>query len=254
MKTIIESHCGDDCYEAVGARKLKNSLKHFHPEVPLHIYGDAEIAEFRNIYPWLQWASMDPVLCGKLAEEYDMVVHIDADSIITGTLDELLLGDFDIAGVRNNNDIGLASGCGCTLGNHIPGIDAATQYLNAGLVAVKNKEFWVEFLSRNAVMANEAFGEQDIWNKLFWGGKYKNKVLDPKEANVYYGVSAQLCKPGYPMQECWSRMYMEKSNLCFNGKVVKIIHNAGGFGLPKLQYQTWVTPEVKDFLDTITKD
>lgn len=251
-KIIFESHCGDECYEDIGARKLKNSLAHFHPDIELHIFGDAEIAEFKKTYPWLGWANMDPILCGKLAEDHDLVIHIDADSIVTGKLVDVLSADFDIAGVRNNNDAGMASGLGATFGTHIPGIDARWQYLNAGLVASTSKEFWKDFLHHNEHDAATGFGEQDVWNRLFWSGKYKAKLLDPKESNVYYGVAQQLPRPGQPMQDAWRQMYMKDGSLYFKDKIVKIIHNAGGFGLPKLQYQNWVEPDVKEFLDHIT--
>ena len=254
MNTIFESHCGDECYEAVGARKLKSSFRYFYPDIELHIFGDAEINAFKQTYPWMGWASMDPILFGSFVDKYDLIVHIDADSIITGALDDILIADFDIAGVRNNNDIGQASATNCIFGEHIKGIDAKWQYLNAGLIASTNKEFWADFLRQNETMPQGGFGEQDVWNNIFWSGKYKAKVLDPREKPIHYGISAQLVDRGQPFQQSWSQMYMRGNDLCFKEKVVKIIHNAGGFGLPKLQYQDWVTPEVKDFLDTITKD
>ena len=48
MNTIFESHCGDECYEAVGARKLKSSFRYFYPDIELHIFGDAEINAFKQ--------------------------------------------------------------------------------------------------------------------------------------------------------------------------------------------------------------
>ena len=255
MKTVFESHCNDYCYEAVGARKLKNSLKYFHPDIPFKIFGDADIAAKRPYYPWLGWATLDPILCSPLAEEYDLVVHLDADSIVTGTLDDILAADFDIAGVRNNNDKGLAGATGSTFGNHIKGIDARWQYLNAGLIASTSKAFWAEFLYNNEHYANNtSFGEQDVWNDIFWSRKYLAKLLDDKDAKVHYGISSQCVEPGQRVEQSWADMYLKDDKLYFRDKVVKVMHNAGGFGLPKLQYQTWVKPDVKEFLDEITKD
>jgi hypothetical protein len=254
MRTIFESHCEDRYFEAVGGKKLTNSFKYFHPDIELHFHGDAEIAEFQKVYPWMGWASMDPILMGRFAKDYDLIVHLDADTIVTGKLDEILIADYDLAGVRNNNDEGTASATRCIFGTHIAGIDARWQYLNAGLVAVHNNDFWSEFLDGVLHMPQHSgFGEQDVWNNIFWSGRYKTKILDPRDKPLYYGVSAQLSPPGQPMQYSWSKMYMKDGKLWLYEKEVKIIHHANGFGLPKLQYQDWVIPEVKDFLDTITR-
>ena len=47
---------------------------------------------------------------------------------------------------------------------------------------------------------------------------------------------------------------MKDGELYSDGKKVKAIHNANGHRVPKLQYQGYVNNEVKDFLDTITRD
>jgi Methyltransferase domain len=247
---IFCSHASDDWYEPVGARKLKNSSRFFHPNIEMNIAGNKVLDEIRKKYPWSGWDTFNGPVSEYFAYKYDMVVHFDADCIITGTLDDILVGDFELAGVRNNNDDGQASGMG-TFGNHIPGIDARWQYLNCGLVASRRPDFWREFIDRNkAELSKWGFAEQDIWNFIFWSGKYKTKVLDPPEKNVFYGIAAQ--RPN--LYDSWRELYMKDGKLMHRQKVVKIIHHAGGHGLPKLQYQNYVKPEVKDFLDTITHD
>ena len=257
MKTIFTSHCQNDWYEAVGAKKLKNSARHFHPDIEMLIHGDNIISEIRQKYPWSSWYTFDPLVAEYYINDYELIVHFDADSMITGKLDELLIGDFELAGVRNNNDIGRTTNQPGLMCSPTPGRDPTTYSLNAGLVAATSKAFWNEFKERNKTLGycigpGNGFGEQDIWNLIFWEGKYRAKILDPKESNVYYGVSQQECAVGAPIENAWKNLYMKDNELYCRNKKVKVIHHASGHKVPKLQYQCWVTPEVKDFLDTIT--
>ena len=254
MKVVFTSHCQDDWYEGVGARKLKNSARYFHPDIPMHICGNNIISEMKAKYPWSSWYTFDPLIAEYFINDYDMLVHIDADSIITGPLDELLVGDFDIAGVRNNNDRGQTSCTGGVWCSQTPGVSLIYKSLNAGLIASTSKAFWEEFKYRNQSEGkNHPFGEQCVFNRIFYEGKYRAKMLDPVEANVYYGTSQQICDRGV-LESAWKRLYMQDGELYSDEKKVKIIHNANGHRIPKLQYQGWVNPDVRDFLDKITKD
>lgn len=257
MKVIFSSHCQNDWYEAVGARKLVNSARYFHPDIEMQVMGDNIISEIRKKYSWSNWYNFDPLVAEYYLDDYDMIVHFDADSFITGKLDELLLADFDVAGVRNNNDIGLTTNQGGLMGSPVPaGIDFISQSLNAGLIASTSKEFWIEFKEQNKAHGpmgvGMGFGEQDVFNSIFHSGKYKVKILDPKDSNVYYGVSQQECAPGAKIETAWRDLYIKDKELYCRNKKVKVIHHASGHHLPKLQYQNWVSREVKDFLDTIT--
>src|SRR5258706_5889535 len=104
MKAVFFTHCSDDWYEPVGCYKLEQSVKHFHPEIPFIRFGTEEIDEQVRLHPGLHWDIMIPIWGQLLADEYDLVVHFDADSIVTGRLDEILGGDYEVAGVRNNDD------------------------------------------------------------------------------------------------------------------------------------------------------
>jgi hypothetical protein len=258
-KTIITSHCQDSWYDDVGARKLYNSFRYFHPDVDIKISGDADIRAVQAKYPWTTWYTFDPVIAEQFFDAYELIVHIDADSIITGPLDELLEGDFELAGVRNNNDVGRTTNQWSIMGSPVPpGHDMTSQSLNGGLVASRSRAFWDEFREANKALGVTGpyrgnFGEQDVWNRIFWSGRYRVKVLDPKEANVYYGVSQQNGQPGVPIESAWRDLYIDGGELFCRGKKVKVIHHASGHFVPKLNYAPWVISEVKDFLDKITK-
>lgn len=258
MKTIFISHCQDDWYYKIGADKLKNSARHFYPEIQCLIHGNNIIKEVKTKYPWSSWYTFDPLIAEYYVNEYELIVHIDADSIITGHLDELLLGDFDLAGVRNNNDKGLTTNIGRLMGSPVHPLDEATYSLNAGLIASTSKIFWEELKEVNRkkepiTPGTGSFGEQDSFNEIFYSGRYKTKILDPVGSNVYYGVSQQICDYGSPIESAWKRLYMQNGELYSDGKKVKVIHNAAGHYVPKLQYQNWVNDPVRKFLDTITR-
>lgn len=253
MKTVFISHCQNDWYFPIGAQKLKNSARYFHPDIQFPIHGDNIINEVKIKYPWSSWYTFDPLIAEYYIDEYELIVHIDADSLVTGPLDELLLGDFDIAGVRNNNDIGLTSRTGGVNCSATPGRDRIPDSLNAGLIASTSKAFWAEFKERNRTeAAGYPFGEQCVFNRIFWEGKYKAKMLDPVGSNVYYGTSQMICE-GNILETAWKRLYMQNGELYSDNKKVKIIHNADGHRIPKLQYQNYVNPDVRNFLDTITR-
>ena len=84
---------------------------------------------------------MIPFWGQKLAQDFDLVIHLDADSIVVDSLPELLWGDFDVAGVRNNDDFGDPNFT-------CPGV-AVHEYMNCGLVAATHRQFWDDWLSAN---------------------------------------------------------------------------------------------------------
>ena len=52
---------------------------------------------------------MMPPSCLPFVEDYDMVVHIDGDCVVTGPMTELFESEEDVIGVRNNNSLDKAS-------------------------------------------------------------------------------------------------------------------------------------------------
>ena len=46
--------------------------------------------------------------CLPLANDYDMVIHLDGDAVVTGPLDEMINSTAEIIGVRNNNSLNQA--------------------------------------------------------------------------------------------------------------------------------------------------
>lgn len=252
MKIAFETHVSDNYFEPVGTRKLINSIKHFYPEMHFYVFSsEAIFMSFDS--PHVTWLTLAAHFCKQLADQYDLVVHIDADSVIVGELDELLLGDYDIAGVRNNNDYGMAGCSGPFLRDRPPvnpniGIN---DFLNAGLVASTKLGFWTEWDYLNSVHAKYyGTGEQVILNDIAYSGRYKLKVLDPIDSNVYYGTSQLSGILSH--WDSWKNVKLVDNKLMLNNKQIKVLHHAGGSKFPKLQFQELFTKEVADWLTTIT--
>jgi hypothetical protein len=260
MKIGFFTHISDHLFDSFGTQKLINSLKYFHPEIPLHVFGTKELDEEFQRDPWQNWFTINPVMALRLVDSYDMLVHFDADSMVTGRLYELLQGDFEVAGVRNNCDRGTA-GCFSTPAKVLKKINGELievfkvhphQYVNAGLVASTSKKFWKDWVFYNRMFNAKEYnsGEQDILNLLFHSSNYKTKIIDAIETEVYYGISNSYGTNHH--WESWKEIVLSENRLFLNGKQIKILHHAGGHGaIPKLNFDLF-TPEVSEFLTKIT--
>lgn len=235
MKTLFVTHVSDDWYESVGASKLVASAKYFHPEIPFYVFGTKEIEELFKIHPNVNWNNLQPFTTIHGLNEFDMVVHFDADSMIVGKLDELLSEDnlkYDVIGVRNNNDFGKAG-----KDNPIEQINVSVEkYLNAGLVACTSKEFLQQWCNYNISFGNsQPFQEQSILNHLSYFGKFKTKILDPIESNVHYGISGLFGTETH--WDSWREISLnENKELILRNKTVKVLHHAGGHQKNKLDF------------------
>ena len=205
MKTIV-FHVASDIYKPY-SDKMVRSFKHFHPDVPFKVFDQSDINKaIAENGKWLWYG----VAGEMLSKEYDLVIQIDADSIICDRIDEVLKGDFEVAGVLNGSNEGFQT-TGVGIGQ--------VQYLNAGLVASTKKEFWTEWREKTLKdWKKYPYGEQDVFNHIFYSGKYKTKVLDPVDGDLYYGSSS--CGQ-------WDKTYVARDKVMLNEKTVKVLHFAG---------------------------
>lgn len=222
MNIAFCTYVSDRYYHSMGCDKLVRSAKYFHPNIPMIVYGDEDIAKhkvpFGLLHPFIIWQAL---------LKYDAVVYFDADSMITGPLYELLLGleqDYTVIGVRNNNDFGKA---GKDEPITQPGI-GIEDYLNAGLIAVNDAtKFLLEWQEANMLYGGLLpFKEQSVYNALC--RKYKTLMIDPPESGVYYGVSGVYGTETH--WDSWMDIKPEGGDLMLNGKKVKVLHHAGGGG------------------------
>lgn len=246
MKIAFCTHVSDNWYYSIGAHKLIKSAQYFHPEINFYCFGDKQLNELFSIHPNINWNTVHPFVSYQLIDSYDMVVHFDADSMIVGKLDELLDPtnlNFDIIGVRNNNDYNQA-GKDNPITNQ--GLDPQ-KYLNAGLVAVTNKNFIEKWMYSNIEYGNNMpFQEQTVLNIL--ANDWKTKIIDPKESDVYYGISNLYGNNTH--WDSWNEIQIINKELILNNKKVKILHHGGGHSATKLDFNLF-NPNVRDYLISI---
>jgi hypothetical protein len=273
-KIIITTWCTDDWRQINTIENLINSLKYFHPNIDFYIFNTSDTKIEKEKHPWLTHGWMISPSCMGYIENYDMVIHIDGDTIITGPLTELIESNEDIIGVRNMNSFGYAGahnwGNKMQLGNiEINSID----FLNAGLVASNNCNFWKEWFAINHYCAfnniNNMRDEQGTLNYLFHnnGNKYTTKILDKVGTNLSYGQS-NAWGTGDNHWESWNKLYVKNDKLYLDDPltnipmVVKVLHQAGGFvaynnNIKHNGYRNWlrtvVTKDVNDYIDSITR-
>jgi len=239
----------DDKSGYYGIYKMINSFYKYHPDYPLYVLSSKDIIRECNKYGESSFYYFNPIMSRTIADKYDIVVHIDADCIITDRMDEILEGDYDVAVVRNNSDIGTA-GCGapCTANGQID----IFKYANCGLIASSKKEFWDTWIANNQKYKNVFFQhEQDILNLMLKNSpNLKVKILDAVENNCYYGIAnAYGTKTHW---DSWKEIELRGDKLFLNNKKIKVLHHAGGFVPEKLKLDTSLfSEEVSNHLKNI---
>ena len=285
-KVAISTWCTDDYVDLIGLDKLHNSIKYFHPEID-HVIVDSKMTrEIEKEIPWMKNIWMMAPSCLPLADDYDMVIHLDGDAVVTGPLDEMINSTAEIIGVRNNNSLNQAGAHnGITIRHMEPfgnGSDIPLQgFINAGMIAAQGKDFWEDWHDVNSQVAdvtnkgyyNPGWGdENDTLNQIFHSDKYNSEVIDPIGSGVSYGLS-NVWGTGDNHWESWSQIYVKDDKLYLNDMIkegwnmvqgdpmcIKVLHQAGGSIAAELNrsaggFRNWmktiVSDEVKDYLEVI---
>ena len=220
------------------------------------------------------------VTCLPLVEDYDMVIHIDADSFCIGSLDKVIDSNCELIGVRNNNFFGKAgSAYPCTSPFYPPfgdGSIGVDQFINAGFVASNKKEFWYEWHDFNKFVAEQSDGrifqyspwtlirnEQDTWNHLFHSDKYTSEIVDQDGSGVTYGIINQWGEHNHC--ESWNHLYVKDDSVYINHPITmqplktSILHAAGVGTMETIKHYgdhyNWlydiIKPEVKKYIQNI---
>lgn len=248
-----------------------NSVRHFHPDVPVHVYDWDECKKVMaesGCIPQTLFAELGR----RLALDYKTVIHIDGDSLVTAPINRAFDGWWDVAGVRNNNDLGRGQHykTSYTRTNRLTGDPIPVDsYCNCGFFAVKNPAFWADWAKANKRYGEQSrLGEQDTFNDLVWSGKYQAMLLDPRGSEEYWGTSNQW---GEQHLESWKRLRIEPlgehPRICLDGpmsrpgdeqvKRVRILHLAAGQFEGKEQgwdhpwVRRQVPPGVMEYLDEL---
>ena len=214
------------------AEMMKNSFRKFHPDIPFFIRPFDKVFNYR-IY----------ALHGKeLAKEYELVVNIDNDSIVTGNLDHIFKDNsYDLGAALNNN----------LIDPRLQMWDTPSHfYVNCGLVAIRGQRIWEWWnkLNNSPHWQKYRFREQDMLNIIFHYGDLKTKIFDHSPA--WHGLISkgrwdrivkkdnELVMPKSVLKDYIQAGYGFKEE----DKTIKVIHWAGG-QVPKMNY--WMTLGIK---------
>lgn len=223
---------------------LVNSFKHFHPDVTFIVYDQKYLdnINYRSIDSFFYKAT--PFFAKELIKKYELVVKIDADSLVVGPLDDVFDdSSYDVAGVLNNNRLEPLVTC-----LNVP----PELYLNCGLVAMRSREFidhwWT--LCHRFFFNQFQYREQDLLNILCLYGNYNIACLD--NGDKWYGLNSK---------SEWGRFEVKQNRLIcppdprYNTitKNIRVIHAAGG-NTEKWQWSRQFKPEVVNYLKTISSD
>lgn len=237
------------------AKMMINSLHKFHPDLEVKIYGDKEIAKYKEKYPNFFYMAT-PIIANELLQKYDTVVKLDADQIITGDLDFVLTSEgWDVGTVYNGNPTDFKTYGPIT----IQGVDPS-EYFNAGFVALRNKEFvqhWLD-LCNSRYFGRLQYREQDLLNIMCHYGEYKVKCFDDYDPFYNYRAWHGLRSKGE-----WLRVELKDNKLILPASEnnypdqdteIKVLHWAGGNLPNKMNYRLFFNEEVIERLNYLTSD
>jgi hypothetical protein len=228
-KKIAAFTIADDDLTHRLARRVRMSFCKFHPEIPFFVYDSNNekqiLGEVKESACACKAFEIRPRLCEMLLKDFDCVIYLDADTVVTDTLDEFLAQDYDVAASLNLEGNGFPPG-----------------YLNAGVSAISSLDFcreWTELMYQpNAGRSNQVY-----FNELAKSGRFRLKIVDA--ADVYYNETSR---------PHWKSIRLdENGKFVCNNRRIKVLHWAGGSGRmeDKLSSKDFA-PVVREALNVLT--
>lgn len=234
MKKTAFTCVDDRLFYPEGTHILINSFVKYHPDIDLVVFRQTEIEKLfkkKNI----NWYQAKPHFA-ELLFDYDLIVNIDADTIITGRLTEVFDNvDYEVGCPWNFNEYENASFENIT----------EKMYLQAGMVASTSKLFWKKWQKINETAMDYIRKENDTLNLLVYNDpeikKLKLKIFDKKKD--YYGCKSLGGEPLF---------YIDKDRLMYKKQQVRAYHFARGNVFPKLDFdQMPLTTEVREWMKSV---
>lgn len=253
MKTcmfVIATKQYDETY-----RRFLNSLRKFHPDLEVYRINTAEIEETHDSQIFMR--AKPYFACQFFDKGYELVIGADVDQIITGNLDRILLGDYEVGTVLNINRVDPTMYGLVSVGTINP-----EKYYNAGFVAMTSAKFarhWNK-LCHSEHYPKFQYREQDLLNIICHYGEYQVTCFDEYDATIDYAAWHGLICKGEGM-----KMVMRDGELILPAqldgypkgeKKIKILHNAGGQNEKPIQeaYRTQFNEDVITYLTKLMEN
>jgi len=234
-KAVFFTIVDDYYYNPVGTQILINSFKTFHPDIDLVVFRQDIINKVFAEHK-ICFYNCKPTFAKLLTPYYDLAVNIDADSIILGSLNEILADDYDVGAPINKNDYENSSHEEIT----------ENMFLQAGLVASRSLDFWNIWEEENKTCmgykSRENTAMNIVWYRKLHSHRLRLKTFD--EDQDYYG-----CKSLGREKE----FYMSNGKVMCRGEQVFIYHSAKGeTNLPKFHFENMGFPnDVCEFMHRV---
>ncbi len=230
--------------------RMKNSLRKFHSEeeLPLLLWNQAKIESYND--PAFFYRAT-PIIARQLLKDYDLVLKIDADSIITGDLNHIINDtSYDLAAPLNWNRYDPQ------VFGQVSVVDVPpTMYLNCGLVAMRNRELvekWFRLCHSQHFGAYQ-YREQDLLNIIAFYFDWKVKNLDAED--TWNGLISKGEMMRFELKDGKLIVPAAKDHFPDKDMVVKVIHLAGGNTIgDKMDFlNTHTKPEILAYLQDLIK-
>jgi len=230
------------------AEMMEKSLRKFHSkeELPLLVVSGADLQKRLVNNPMFYYRAT-PIIASELTSDNDVIIKIDADSIITGDISDAWKEKSDVSVVLNSNPKEYLA-YPYTIWDIAP-----FEYFNCGFVVMKNKRFvdYWKLLCFSSHFNNYQMREQDLLNIMCHYGDYRIEILDAGDS--LWGLSSK----GY-----WQYIEVDNNKLVLNPiegyppvqKTIKVIHWGGGNTDPqKMNYRIRFSEPVCKYLDKLIK-
>ena len=212
------------------AERCKTSWDYWHPDIPMHIVNSDDWRPYLDEIHQSTRYGVPPMVIGlfyayqkMMVENYDLLIYIDADTVVTGRCEEMIIGDYDIAVSHCYKD--------------------DTNYFNAGVWASKDLDFIKDFYYSHNIPEEDNNLFMQVFN--FYKTRCNIKILDNKDSGVWYNQCSR---------EWWNRLKVIDNKLYTPDRQIKILHWAGGNGQPLNDRMSCslFSDEVKQWLNKIT--
>ena len=237
------------------AKMFYNSIRKFHDkkELVVKIIKREDFPEFRadNMFYYKAKA----MIANKFLDLYDTVIIADADHIMTGDISHILsLNDYDAGCVLNFNtkdtqEYGIVSVWDI----------APQEYLNAGFIAIRSREFAKHWLSlcNGRHFDNYRYKEQDLLNIMVHYGTYNVRIFDLYDPEYNYSAFHGLVSKAWGNKTIVQddKILLTPKNVpaVRNNVEIKLIHWAGG-NSNKMNYKIYFPEPVIKRLDYLVSE
>ena len=253
-KPVVAFVIATDATNQGYAQKMINSLRKFHTEeeLPMIVINDSYTNKTGDPEKFYK---MTPMVMMDLIKEYDKVIQINADTIVTGSLDYILKkNDYDVGAVLNFSKLDFVEYGPIGVAQIQP-----QEYINNGFNVVTSEKFvehWWK-LCHHPHFSRYQYREQDMLNFLYFYGGYKTRCFDEFDPEENYSAWHGLMWKGEgpKMKLVDNKIILPKSKDDYPNRDVeiKMTHYAGG-NVPKMQYRILFNNDIIKYMDWLVSD